>query len=94
MTTYLERIEKKVDDLHVSTELINDIETLITQGHQENIFGNKQILETLIDRVWLLELRAKKIGNWSECEYYYRLSCQLREMLNQLNYHQLEVSGS
>ncbi|GAB4553958.1 MAG: hypothetical protein Tsb0014_47160 [Pleurocapsa sp.] len=84
METYLEPIEKKVDDLYVSTELINDIETLITEGHKENIFGKKQILEALIDRVWLLELRAKKIGNWEKCEYYYRLSCQLREVLHEI----------
>ncbi|WP_036486996.1 hypothetical protein [Myxosarcina sp. GI1] len=84
METYIERIENRADKAKVSIELIREMETAIAQGHKESIHGFKLRLEELIDRVWHLELRAKKIGNWSECEYYYRLSCQLRELCQEL----------
>ena len=84
MEAYLNRIEKKVDDPFVSIELLDDMETVIAEGNQESIFYFKQLLLELISRVWHWELRAKKIGNWEECEYYYRLSCQLRELLHEL----------
>lgn len=84
METYLNRIEKKVDDPYFSIKLIDDMETVIAEGDRESIFGFKQLLFELIGRVWYWELRAKKIGNWEECEYYYRLSCQLRELLHEL----------
>ncbi len=84
MKTYLERSEKKVDDPYISIELINDLEILIAEGYQENIPCYKQILSELIDRTWHGELKAKKIGNWEKCQYYYRLSCQLRELLQKL----------
>ncbi len=59
METYLDRIEKKVDDPYVSIELINDMETVIAEGHKESILCFKLILFELSDRAWHWELRAK-----------------------------------